>query len=104
MPNRQELFVNPEALRSYASEIRRLADILADILEQMANLVRNTETIFESESATQLREKFAQLYETMKLFWAYLLKVANYLEQNVAEPAEIVERVSSQNIAAIKKL
>ena len=39
----------------------------------------------------------------LEKYEAYLLKVANYLEQNVAEPMEIVEQVAIQNVAAIKK-
>ena len=50
-----------------------------------------------------MRDKFTELKPQFEKFTAYVKKVATYLIQNVAEPAEVTDQVASQNVANIKK-
>ena len=103
MPRSRELFVNPEMIRSHAAQIRQISGMIKDNLSQVSAKIKSTESIYVAESATEMREKFDTLKPELDKFESYLLKVANYLEQNVAEPAEIVDRVAAQNVASIRK-
>lgn len=50
-----------------------------------------------------MRDKFNELKPELEKFDSYLRKIANYLNQNVAEPTEVTDQVASQNVANIKK-
>lgn len=50
-----------------------------------------------------MRDRYEELKPELEKFYSYLRKVAAYLKQNVAEPAEVLDRVAQQNVANIKK-
>lgn len=102
MANR-EMFVNPEGIRSCADSLRQYADQMNCTLDDFRSKIRSTEAIFESDSADAMREKFRTMEPELEKFTAYVRKVAAYLNQNVADPAEVVDQVASQNVASIKK-
>ena len=103
MPNPQQLYVNSDMIRALAQQIRQISGQMKNNINDVALKIKSTESIYVAESATEMRDKFDALKPELEKYEAYLLKVANYLEQNVAEPMEIVEQVAIQNVAAIKK-
>lgn len=102
MANR-ELFVKPEEIRLCANRLRQYAEDMNNTMNDFRSKVRSTESIYESNSAADMREKFALLEPELEKFTAYLRKVSAYLTQNVADPADVVDQVASQNVASIKK-
>lgn len=103
MANTQQLFVNPEMIRALAQQIRQISGQIKQNINDVALKIKSTENIYIANSATEMRDKFEALKPELEKYEAYLLKVANYLEQNIADPLEIVERVASQNVASIQK-
>ncbi len=103
MPNNQQLFANPDMIRALAQQIRTLSGQIKQNINDVALKIKSTESIYVANSATEMRDKFEALKPELEKYEAYLLKVANYLEQNIADPLEIVERVASQNVASIQK-
>ncbi|MBP0970652.1 MAG: hypothetical protein J5753_01300 [Oscillospiraceae bacterium] len=103
MPNNQQLFANPDMIRALAQQIRTLSGQIKQNINDVALKIKSTESIYVANSATEMRDKFEALKPELEKYEAYLLKVANYLEQNIADPLEIVERVASQNVASISK-
>ncbi len=103
MASSKQLFANSEMIRDCAQQIREIAGQMKNNLEDVASKIKSTENTFIAESADEMRDKFEALKPELEKYEAYLVKVANYLEQNIADPVEIVERVASQNVAAIKK-
>ena len=102
MANR-ELFVNPEGIRICAGRLKQYAEEMNMTLDDFRIKVRSTEEFFQSNSAMEMREKFAGLEGELEKFTSYLRKVSAYLTQNVADPADVVDQVASQNVASIKK-
>lgn len=102
MPN-VELFVNPEEIRVCAGKLRQYAEQMNNTLGNFRVKMRSTEDFYEAESAFEMREKFTSLEPELEKFTAYIRKVAAYLEQNVADPAEVVDQVASHNVANIRK-
>ena len=86
-----------------AQQIKSDAARIGGNLNQISGEIDSTESIFVSQSATEMRDKFKSMKEHMDRFQSYLEKVATYLVQNVAETAEAVESVASANVASIRK-
>ena len=76
---------------------------MKDTLDNLVIKMESTEATYQAQSATDMRDKFNELKPELEKFTAYLRKVSAYLIQNVAEPAEVVDQVASQNVASIKK-
>lgn len=102
MPNR-ELFVNPEEIKGCANRLIQYAEEMNNTLNEFRDKVRSTEEVYQAYSASEMRDKFSTLEPELEKFTAYVRKVAAYLNQNVAEPADVVDRVAAQNVANIKK-
>ncbi len=98
-----ELFVNPQQLNAIAADFKMLASQIDGILTNASTTMAQTQSVYESESGEAMREQFRSLKGQLDQFNNYLVKVANYLVQNVAEPAKVVEQVAKSNVAAIKK-
>ena len=98
-----EMFVNPEEIRVCANRLKQYAEDMNNTLEDFRRKEKSTEEIYECNSATDMRDKFATLEPELEKFTAYLRKVAAYLTQNVAEPAEVVDQIAAQNVASIRK-
>jgi uncharacterized protein YukE len=103
MATNRELFINPEQIRECARRITVYSSEMQNTLNDIDAKIQSTEAIFVAESATALREQFQQMKSYFEKFDSYLNKVASYLNVNVADPAEITDRVAQQNVAAIKK-
>jgi len=99
----KELFVNPEEIRNCSSLLNSYADQIKDTLDNLVVKMDSTEALYQAQSATDMRDKFTELKPQFEKFTAYVKKVATYLIQNVAEPAEVTDQVASQNVANIKK-
>lgn len=102
MANR-ELFVDPEEIKICAERLRQYAGDINNTLENFRAKIKSTESFYESNSASEMREKFTTLEPELEKFTAYIRKVAAYLTQNVAEPADVVDQVASRNVANIRK-
>ena len=102
MPS-SEIFVNPEGIRDCANQLEMKASEIENTLGQLTTKIGSTQSIFESNSATDMRDRYEELKPELDKFYSYLRKVAAYLKQNVAEPAEVLDRVAQQNVANIKK-
>ena len=102
MANR-EIFVDPEGIRSCSDSLRQYADQMNCTLDDFRTKMKSTEAIFESDSAEAMRDKFRTLEPELEKFTAYIRKVAAYLNQNVADTAEVVDQIAAQNVASIKK-
>ena len=98
-----ELFINPESVRSLADSFNTIASRISDTLNSVATEINNTESIYQAQSASDMRDRFNEIRSTIDKYAEYLKKVATYLVQNVADPADVVDQVASQNVAAIKK-
>ena len=99
----KEIFVNPAEIRNCSTKLSGFADQMKDTLDDLVVKIESTEAIYQAQSATDMRDKFNQLKPELEKFTAYIRKVANYLTQNVAEPAEVTDQVASQNVASIRK-
>lgn len=99
----KELFINPEAVRSLAESFNNIATRISETLNSVSSEVQNTESLYQAQSATDMRDKFNEIKSVIDKYAAYLRKVATYLTQNVADPADVVDSIASQNVAAIKK-
>lgn len=102
MANR-EIFVDPDGIRVCADRLCQYAAGMNETLEDFRRKIRSTESIYQSQSATDMRDKFAVLEPELEKFTAYLRKVSAYLVQNVAEPAAVVDQIASQNVVNIRK-
>lgn len=98
-----QIFVNPEEIRNCANNIEGISGRMKDTLADLNTKILSTESIYQAQSATDMREKFEQLRPELEKFDSYLTKIANYLKQNVAEPTEVTDNVASQNVANIRK-
>lgn len=98
-----ELFINPEAVRTLAHQFETIATRMNTTLNSVATEIQNTEATYQAQSATDMRDKFNEVKSKIEVFVNYLNKVAAYLVQNVADPADVVDQVASNNVAAIKK-
>ena len=103
MANAKELFINPEAVRALASQFQTIASRMNNTLTSVSTEMQNTQYFYEAQSATDMRDGFTEVKSRIDTFVNYLNKVATYLVQNVADPADIVDQVASSNVAAIKK-
>jgi uncharacterized protein YukE len=103
MPNNLELFVNSDQIKALANQIKTLSLRMNTTLSSISTEIMGTDSTYESQSASDLRERFTEVRSKLNQFYEYLIKVSTYLVQNVAEPAEVVEQVSINNVAAIKK-
>ncbi len=101
MADSRELFVNPNEIRNCSNQINSIADQMKDTLDNLVIKMESTEATYQAQSATDMRDKFNELKPELEKFTAYLRKVSAYLIQNVAEPAEVVDQVASQNVASI---
>jgi uncharacterized protein YukE len=99
----KELFVNPEAIKSCSNQITGISEKMKDTLDNIVVKMASTEQYYQAQSATEMRDKFNELKPEFEKFTNYLKKVAAYLIQNVAEPAEVVDQTAVQNVASIKK-
>lgn len=99
----QELFINPEAVRALAQQFQTISSRMNTTLNNISTEIDNTENTFQSQAATDMRDKFIEVKNSIETFVNYLNKVATYLVQNVADPADVVDQVASSNVAAIKK-
>lgn len=102
MANR-ELFVDPESIRVCADRLKQYAEEMNNTLDDFRRKVKGTEEFYESNSAIDMRDKFTTLEPELEKFTAYIRKVAAYLTQNVADPAEVVDQIAAQNVATIRK-
>ena len=103
MANARELLVNPAEIRNCSNQINTYANEMKDTLDNIAVKIDSTEAYYQAQSATEMRDKFNELKPEFEKFTGYLRKVAAYLTQNVAEPAEVVDQIAVQNVASIKK-
>lgn len=99
----KEIFVNPAEIRNCSSKLNGFADQMEGTFNELIIKIEGTESTYQAQSATDMRDKFNQLKPELEKFTAYIRKVANYLTQNVAEPAEVTDQVASQNVASIRK-
>lgn len=97
------IFVSPEEIRNCSNKINGIANDMEATLNDLVIKMASTEAIYQAQSATDMREKFDTLKPQLEKFTAYLKKVSTYLVQNVAEPADVTDRVASQNVASIRK-
>ena len=102
MPN-NELFVNPEAVRTTANNLNVLATKMRATLGSISLEIKSTEPIFQSASADELRSSFERIKPKLDRYYDYLNKVAAYLIMNVADPVETLEKVSLSNVVSIRK-
>lgn len=98
-----ELFINPQAVRALAGQFQTLSTRMINTLTSVSNEIQNTETTYQAQSATDMRDKFNEVKAKLDQFYVYLERVATYLIQNVADPADVVDQVASSNVASIKK-
>ncbi len=98
-----QIFVNPAEIRNCSSKIIGYANDIKAALDDVTVKMQSTEAIYQAQSATDMRDKYNTLKPELEKFDSYLRKVATYLTQNVAEPAEVTDQVASQNVANIKK-
>lgn len=98
-----ELFINPEVVRTLASQFQNISQRMSATLTSVASEIHNTESTYQAQSATDMRENFNEVKAKLDQFYSYLQKVATYLIQNVADPADIVDQVAASNAASIKK-
>lgn len=98
-----EIFVNPQEIRNCVVKINSYADNMEDQLNDLIAKIESTASTYQADSANDMRDKFNELKPEITKFTAYLRKVANYLNQNVAEPAEITDAVAQQNVASIHR-
>lgn len=99
----KEIFVNPTEIRNCSNKLNGYADEMKDTLDNLIIKMDATESTYQAQSAIDMRDKFNELRPELEKFTAYLRKVAAYLTQNVADPAEVTDQVASQNVASIKK-
>lgn len=97
------IFVNPDEIRGCADRLTTVADQIKGTLDDLVIKIASTETNYQAQSATDMRDKFNELKPELEKFDSYLRKISTYLKQNVAEPAEVTDQVASQNVANIKK-
>lgn len=99
----KEIFVNPAEIKNCANKLNGFADNMKETLDNLVIKIQSTESIYQAQSATDMRDKFNELKPELEKFTAYIRKVAAYLTQNVADPAEVTDQVAAQNVASIKK-
>lgn len=97
------IFVSPEEIRNCSNKINGIANDMEATLSDLASKIASTESIYQAQSATDMRDRFNELKPNLEKFTAYLKKVSTYLVQNVADPADVTDRVASQNVASIRK-
>lgn len=98
-----EIFVNPGEIRNCSSKLTNTANQIKSTMDDLVIKIASTETNYQAQSASDMRDKFNELRPELERFDSYLRKIATYLTQNVAEPAEVTDQVASQNVASIKK-
>ena len=103
MANSKELFVNPELIRNCAEKIKDYAARIKNTLEDLVVKMQSTEATYQAQSATEMGDKFNELKSILDNYYEYLINIANFLTQNVAEPAEVVDQIAVQNVASIHK-
>lgn len=103
MAANKELFVNPQEIKNCSNQINSISAQMKETLDDLVVKMASTEQYYQAQSATEMREKFNELKPEFEKFTNYLKKVATYLVQNVAEPAEVVDQMAVQNVASIKK-
>ena len=99
----KELFVNPQEIKLCAEKLKLYAEEMNITMNDFRRKIKSTESIYMAKSAMEMRDKFAGMEAELEKFTAYIRKVSAYLNQNVAEPAEVVEQIATQKVANIKK-
>lgn len=97
------IFVNPAEIEECATRMESISNRMKDTLDDLVVQIESTQSIYEADSATEMREKFNVLKPELEKFSDYLKKVANYLKQNVVETAKITDEVAISNVANIRK-
>ena len=98
-----EIFVDPNEVKNCASKIKGYAGDIKECLNEAAGKMRSTEQNFQSQAASDMRDKFEAMKADFDKFENYLNKVASYLTQNVAEPVTAINAAAVKNVASIKK-
>lgn len=80
-----------------------LCNGIKDTLDTLVAKMESTQSTYQAQSATEMRDRFNELKPELEKFDSYLRKIATYLTQNVADPADVTDQVASQNVANIKK-
>ncbi|MDE5618930.1 MAG: WXG100 family type VII secretion target [Ruminococcus sp.] len=97
------IFVNPEGIKDNANTIRTYSAQIGEIIAEISTTIAGTESNYQSQAASDMREKFNSMKPSLDKFEAYLNKVATYLVQNVADTTSAVNNANVQNVASIRK-
>ena len=98
-----KIFVDPEQVKTYAGQIKALATDIDTYLKQASGKMQSTESNYQSQAASDMRSNFAAMQGDFQRFVSYLTKIANYLEQNVADPVQTLNQAHIQEVANIRK-
>ena len=65
-----EIFVNPEGIRGCANQLESKASDIENTLGQLTAKMGSTQAIFESNSATDMRDRFEELKPELEKFYS----------------------------------
>ena len=98
-----KIFVDPQGVKDCSGRIKSIANEMMECLNETKAKMISTETNFQSQAATDMRDKFSEMQGDFQKFEAYLNKIAAYLDQNVADPVAAVNAAAVKNVASIRK-
>lgn len=93
-------FINPEAIRNSATAISGYNEQIKEKLGTFTSLVESVE--WEALGASAMLESFNSVKPTFEDFYNYVVKIVNFLNQNVAEDAETLDAAIQGNAGELR--
>lgn len=96
----EKIFINPEEVKNSAESISRFNETIREKLAEITGFVETVD--WEALGEEAMQESFSNLKPEFDKFYDYVTKVINFLKQNVAEDAVLLDEVISGNASELK--
>lgn len=94
-----EIFVDPEAIKEFAELIGRYNERIREELVEITGQIEKVE--WEAPGNEAMQESFSDLRIEFDLLYEFISRTVNFLNQNVAEEALVLDEVIRQNVSEI---
>ena len=103
MANNERVFINSDQIRDCAEKINSHDINIADLLAQFEQVMREVDSIWDSEANDAMNEAFLNLKSSFEKFHSYNQKIVNHLRTNVAEARDALDEALRNNVSNLRR-
>ncbi|MBP1566010.1 MAG: hypothetical protein IJP18_10340 [Oscillospiraceae bacterium] len=102
MASTERIFINPQGIRQSSTYMKIQNAAMRGLLNNFTNEIHKLDLNWDALGATEMTEAFETLKPQFEAFDNYVEKITTFLDQNVAENVQSLDKAIEGNASRLK--